>query len=189
LTTASKEAVVVEATFRNAYAIALRAARARAVSAVASGAIAVADREDLEQEAVVACFRALPRFDPSRASLRTFIERVVATRLATVIRRTRRNSPSVPVDTLSQLPVIGDDGQREVRMSIDGVLESLHEEDRELVGLLLEVSPAEASRELGIPRSTVHDRILQLRQRFAQAGLDIRARRPGRGAGTTGGAR
>jgi len=70
---------VVEATFRNAYAIALRAARARAVSAVASGAIAVADREDLEQEAVVACFRALPRFDPSRASLRTFIERVVAT--------------------------------------------------------------------------------------------------------------
>lgn len=180
---------MVEATFRNAYAIALRAARARAVSAVASGAIAVADREDLEQEAVVACFRALPRFDPSRASLRTFIERVVATRLATVIRRTRRNSPSVPVDTLSQLPVIGDDGQREVRMSIDGVLESLHEEDRELVGLLLEVSPAEASRELGIPRSTVHDRILQLRQRFAQAGLDIRARRPGRGAGTTGGAR
>lgn len=179
---------MVDSTFRKAYAIALRAARARAVSAVASGAIAVADREDLEQEAVVACFRALPRFDPGRASLRTFIERVVATRLASVIRRTRRHSPLVPVDALSRFAVIGDDGRREVRMSIDGVLESLRDEDRELAGLLLEVSPAEASRELGIPRSTIHDRIQLLRQRFTQAGLDIRVRRPARGVRPAGGA-
>lgn len=179
---------MVDSTFRKAYAIALRAARARAFSAVASGAIPVADREDLEQEGVVACFRALPRFDPRRASLRTFIERVVATRLASVIRRTRRNSPLVAVDALFRFPVIGEDGRREVRLSIDGVLASLREDDRELVGLLLEVSPAEASRELGIPRSTIHDRIQLLRHRFTQAGLDIRVRRPARGAHPAGGA-
>ncbi len=180
---------MVEATFLEAYPIALRAAQVRATAAVVAGAIPVTDREDFEQEGVVACLHALPRFDPSRASLRTFIERVVAARLASVIRRTRRSPELVPVDALCRFPVIGDDGRREVRMSIDGVLESLHEEDRELVGLLLEVSPAEASRELGIPRSTIHDRIQLLRQRFTQAGLDIRVRRPARGARGTGGAR
>jgi len=179
---------VVEATFRKAYTIALRAAKVRATAAVVSGVIPVSDREDFEQEGVTACLRALPQFDPGRASLRTFIERVVAARLASIVRRTRRNPELVPVDTLSQLPVIGDDGRREVRMSIDGVLESLHDEDRELVGLLLEVSPAEASRELGIPRSTIHDRIQLLRQRFTQAGLEIRVRRPARGVRPAGGA-
>ncbi len=180
---------MADSNFRQAYRIALRAAQVRAVSAVVSGAIPVADQEDFEQEGVVACFRALPHFDPNRASLRTFIERVVATRLASVIRRTRRRPPSVPVSRLSGFPVAGDADRREVRMSIDCVLATLGDEDRDLVRLLLEVSPAEAGRQLGIPRSTIHDRILRLRQRFTQAGLDIYARRPARGAQATGGGR
>ena len=43
--------------------------------------------------------------------------------------------------------------------------------DRELIVLLLEHSPAEAGRMLGIPRSTVHDKILRLRRRFVEAGF------------------
>ena len=179
---------MVEATFLEAYPIALRAAQVRAMAAVVAGAIPATDREDFEREGVVACLHALPRFDHTRASLRTFVERVVAARLASVLRRTRRSPELVPVDAPCRFPVIGDDGQREVRMSIDGVLESLGAEDRELVGLLLEVSPAEASRELGIPRSTIHDRIQQLRRRFTQAGLDIHVRRPARGVRPAGGA-
>jgi hypothetical protein len=43
--------------------------------------------------------------------------------------------------------------------------------DRQLILLLLEHSPAEAGRMLGIPRSTVHDKILRLRRRFVDAGF------------------
>jgi len=44
------------------------------------------DYEDLEQEALMAVRRALQCFDPSRASLRTFVECVVAARLASLMR-------------------------------------------------------------------------------------------------------
>ena len=167
---------MVDSTFRKAYAIALRAAKVRATAAVVSGVIPVSDREDFEQEGVTACLRALPQFDPGRASLRTFIERVVAARLASIVRRTRRNPELVPVDALGGFPVEGEAARRELRMDIDRVLASLRADDRELVRLLLDVSPAEASRQLGIPRSTLHDRILRLRQRFVQAGLDFKGR-------------
>ena len=81
---------MLEATFRQAYPMALRAARARATAAVLSGAAHLADRDDLQQEGLTALWRALPQFDPTRASLRTFMERVVASRLASVIRTARR---------------------------------------------------------------------------------------------------
>ena len=58
---------MVEATFEMAYPMAVRAAKVRAKAAVLSGAILVADREDLEQEGLTACWRALPQFDPAPA--------------------------------------------------------------------------------------------------------------------------
>ena len=61
---------------------ALRATQVRAAAAVASGAVSTSDREDIEQEGLIACWRALPHFDPDRASLRTFVEHVVASHLA-----------------------------------------------------------------------------------------------------------
>jgi len=163
---------VVNAIFLEAYPIALRAAKVRAMAAVSSGIIPVSDREDFEQEGVVACLRALPRFDPARASLRTFIEKIVAARLASLVRQARRSPELVPVEMLCWLPVESKTVGRELRMSIDRVVATLRTDDRELVQLLCELSPAEASRRLGIPSSTLHDRILRLRRRFARAGLD-----------------
>lgn len=163
---------MVNATFLDAYPIALRAAKTQAMAAVSSGIIPASDREDFEQEGVVACLRALPRFDPARASLRTFIERVVAARLASLVRQARRRPETVPVDMLCWLPVECKAARRELRMSIDRVVANLRTDDRELVQLLCDISPAEASRRLGIPSSTLHDRILRLRRRFTRAGLD-----------------
>ena len=162
---------MLETTFQQAYPLALRAAQVRATAAVLSGAAQSADREDLQQEGLAACWRALPHFDPARASLRTFVERVVATRLASKLRSARRAPAHVPIKAAGPQLVHAGAGQLELRADIRRLLLSLHPYDRHLVLLLLEHSPAEASRVLGVPRSTLHDRILRLRRRFIAAGL------------------
>ena len=96
---------MVEATFEQAYPIAARAAKVRATAAVVSGAIPVADREDFEQEGLTACWRALPQFDPARASLRTFIERVIASRIASLVRTARRSPAHVSLNAAGPQPV------------------------------------------------------------------------------------
>ena len=105
---------MVEATFEQAYPIAARAARVRATAAVVSGAIPVADREDFEQEGLTACWRALPQFDPARASLRTFIERVIASRIASLVRAARRSPSHVPLNAAGPRPVDSGAGRTRV---------------------------------------------------------------------------
>ena len=161
---------MVEATFEQAYPIAARAAKVRATAAVVSGAIPVADREDLQQEGLTACWRALPQFDPSRACLRTFIERVVAARLASVSRIARRVPPHDSLTAARPLLVDSEASGIELRADVRQIVSSLQSRDRQLILLLLDHSPAEAGRILGLPRSTVHDRILRLRRRFVAAG-------------------
>lgn len=161
---------MVEATFEQAYPLALRAAQVRATAAVLSGAARNADRDDLQQEGLNACWRALPHFDPTRASLRTFIERVVAARLASVVRSARRVPVHVPLNEAGPQPVDSESAELELRADLWQIVSSLHSGDRGLILILLDHSPAEASRILGVPRSTVHDRIVRLRRRFAAAG-------------------
>jgi DNA-directed RNA polymerase specialized sigma24 family protein len=76
---------VREALFEQAYPLARRAVQVRA----ASGAMRAGDREDFEQEALLGLWIALRRYDPSRASLRTFVERVTDNRFASLMRRRR----------------------------------------------------------------------------------------------------
>src|SRR5579885_3845737 len=68
---------------------AMRAVQVRGAPAVASGRVTPADREDLEQEALLGLWMALRHYDASRASLRTFLERVADKRFATLMRRRR----------------------------------------------------------------------------------------------------
>jgi RNA polymerase sigma factor (sigma-70 family) len=161
---------MVEATFEQAYPIAARAAKVRATAAVVSGAISVADREDFEQEGLTACWLALPKFDPARASLRTFVERVVASRLASLVRAARRAPVHVPLKVAGPRPVESGSELQELYADIDRISLAFCCHDRQLIFLLLEHSPAEAGRMLGLPRSTVHDRILRLRHRFVAIG-------------------
>ncbi len=161
---------MLEATFEQAYPIAVRAAQVRATAAVRSGAAQPADREDLQQEGLTACWLALPHFDSSRACLRTFIERVVAARLASVSRNARRVPPHDSLKAARPLLVDPEAAGIELRADVRHIVSSLQSRDRQLIFLLLDHSPAEAGRMLGLPRSTVHDRILRLRRRFVAAG-------------------
>jgi RNA polymerase sigma factor (sigma-70 family) len=162
---------MVRATFEQAYPIASRAARVRATAAVVSGAILVADREDFEQEGLTACWRALPQFDPARASLRTFIERVIASRIASLVRAARRSPAHVPLNAAGSRPVDSGADVQELYADVERLTSLCGWHDQQLMLLLLEHSPAEAGRMLGISRSTVHGKILRLRRRFVAAGL------------------
>jgi RNA polymerase sigma factor (sigma-70 family) len=162
---------MVEATFEQAYPIAARAARVRATAAVVSGAIPVADREDFEQEGLTACWRALPQFDPARASLRTFIERVIASRMASLVRAARRSPERVSLTAAGPRPVDSGVDVQQFYTDVERTIAAFECHDRQLILLLLEHSPADAGRMLGLPRSTVHDRILRLRRRFIAAGF------------------
>ena len=162
---------MVEATFEHAYPIAARAAKVRATAAVVSGAILVADREDIEQEGLTACWLALPQFDPARASLRTFIERVIASRIASLVRAARRSPARVSLTAAGPRPVDSEAEVQELYADVERLSSAFECHDRQLILLLLEHSPAETGRMLGLPRSTVHDRILRLRRRFVAAGF------------------
>jgi RNA polymerase sigma factor (sigma-70 family) len=161
---------MLEATFQQAYPLALRAAQSRATAAVRSGSANGADRDDLQQEGLTASWRALPQFDPSRASLRTFIERVVGSRLASFARSARQLPPHVPIEAARMQPVAPDSGQLDFNADLRRIASTLQSADRQLIFVLLEYSPAEASRLLGISRSTLYTRIARLRPHFAAAG-------------------
>jgi RNA polymerase sigma factor (sigma-70 family) len=134
-----------------------------------------ADREDLEQEAFLAVWRALPQYDPLRASLRTFVERVVATRIASLMRARRRQPKLEPLEDhqpvgLDGIPFL------EFKTDFQRVSTSLVERDRRLANFLVDHSPTEASRALGISRSTVYEAIRRIRVVFEDAGFGPNAR-------------
>ena len=157
-----------DAGFDHALPLALRAVQVRAAAAVATGRATAADRKDLEQEALLGLWIALRRYDPSRASLRTFLERVADKRFATLIRR----RGSLEVERLDGHRVATPDGIPAVLLHVDfeRVLAQLTEADRTLARLLIDHGPTEISRMLGIARSTVYARIARLRRAFREAG-------------------
>ena len=149
--------------------LALRAVQVRAAAAVATGRATAADRKELEQEALLGLWMALRRYDASRASLRTFLERVADKRFATLMRRRRG---SLTVERLDGHRLASPDGIPAVQFHVDfeRVLAPLGDPDRKLALLLIDHGPTEISRMLGIARSTVYARMARLRRAFREAG-------------------
>jgi RNA polymerase sigma-70 factor (ECF subfamily) len=168
-----------EPVLEQALSLAMRAVQVRGAAAVASGRATVADREDLEQEALLGLWMALRHYDASRASLRTFLERVADKRFASLLRR--RLKPVV-IERLDGHRFATADGIPAVQFQVDfeRVLAPLGDPDRVLALLLVDHGPTEISRMLGIARSTVYARIARLRRAFREAGY---------GPAATGGAR
>ncbi len=160
-----------ETNLEQVLSMALRAVQVRAAAAVATGRATAADREDLEQDALVDLCAALRHYDPARASLRTFLERVADKRFASLLRR--RRSP-VLIERFDGHQFATADGIPAVQFHVDfeRVLAPLGDPDRKLALLLVDHGPTEISRMLGIARSTVYARIERLRCAFREAGYD-----------------
>lgn len=156
-----------ELLFLEAYPLARRAAQVRA----AAFALCVdQDREDLEQQALASVWAAINRFDKSRASLRTFVERVVASSMSSISRRMRAQKRAKPPDCElpSTLQLII---RVELRVDLQRLIERLRSVDQKVARLIPECRPAEIARRLNISRAAVYRCIRRIRTTFKEGGF------------------
>jgi RNA polymerase sigma factor (sigma-70 family) len=129
------------------------------------------DREDLVQEGLISVWTALDRFDISRASLRTFVERVVSNKIGSVLRRARTGKRTQPATYRSLV-----ESQRyfvsiELHLDLVRVLKTLGHQEQNVARLLEDHRPAEIARELRISRPAVYRCMDRIREAFAEAGF------------------
>lgn len=163
-----------EAHFESIYLRVLRAAQIRSRAAVATGAIPLADREDAIQDALFACWRALASFDPTRASLQTYLERVISSRLTSFIRANKHFHFLCPLDLAADHRADPFSERLGLRSDIQRLLRTCSNSEQRLAMLLMESTPTEASERLGIARSTIYERIRKLRPKCIAAGVHPR---------------
>lgn len=150
-----------------------------------------ADREDLEQDLWADLLDHLPRYDPARASLPTFIARVVECKAASMLRhhfaemRTPerveaslnepvRNSDGQVVERHETTPEVAQDAGHllDLQRDVANVMSTLSDELRAVALALAEGTPNRAATEVGLSRRAVPKAIEQLREIFRDAELD-----------------
>ena len=154
--------------------------------------------EDLLQEVLLHWYRVRGSHDPQgKASIRTYMARVVRNKLIDLIRE--RGSDKQIVNVLAvptefahegepgqdtgeaaiDLPELGDarehrDAEQSLHLDLARALAHLTSRQQELCRLLLEydLTMAEASQRLGVPRGTLYEELKHIRARFAALGLE-----------------
>jgi len=156
--------------------------------------------EDVQQDLWMAVVRARGQFDPAKASLNTFIDRVVNSAVAMLVRtRERRDQLQGPIGTESldvatirngHQPQLKADSvtasdlsrrvgsqprdesqQREICEAIACALAAMPKAQRRLCHRLMAGSVNSVSRQLGISRRQIRNRIAENRPYFEQFGL------------------
>ncbi|WP_159396904.1 RNA polymerase sigma factor [Sorangium cellulosum] len=124
------------------------------------------DVEDVAQEVLAGAYRALPRFDPSRGSVRSWLMGIATHQASNHFRRAHRRRERLrPFDELAALPDgTPDSEQRAIARDRRGVLDKLLEEmpfERRAVFVAHEIEEldmAEIAEQLSIPLSTAWSR-------------------------------
>ncbi len=146
------------------------------------------DYQDLMQEMTLDLLVRLPKFDPTRAGLDTFVSRIVNRKVADLIRHRRMemrdyrreagslDGPDADAEDLDLLvgsQILSTSECMDLRLDLSLAVADLSPELQRLVEVLLTHSITEAARELGVPRSTLYGRgIARLRKALADKGLD-----------------
>jgi RNA polymerase sigma factor (sigma-70 family) len=153
------------------------------------------DREDIEQEMAIHLLSMLPKHNPERSSLPTYVNRVVDSWCRMLVRERRAacrdytqqersldergGDDHTLADQIGEVDAITLAGSRrlgsieaeELRLAVEATTERLPRHLRELCQMLLTQSVAEVCAATGIPRTTITYRLKQLRRAFEKAGL------------------
>ncbi|MBF0180606.1 MAG: sigma-70 family RNA polymerase sigma factor [Magnetococcales bacterium] len=138
--------------------------------------------EDLEQEMVIDVLHRLPHFDPSRASLPTFLNRIVGHCAATLIARQKTKSLGDKAEMLSlddlesgieQVMTVIPLGMDHIDLSVDvnRLLVRLPNEHRRICHHIMFWDQPFRSCRLGMSRTTFYRRLDEIRAFFSKAGL------------------
>jgi RNA polymerase sigma factor (sigma-70 family) len=157
--------------FDEAYPLIRRVASARATAVARTWGLSQDERDDLEQDATLDLWRKLGMFDPSRSSLKTFIERVVANQMTSAIRRMRALKRQAQPDECARMQVDCEADSVNLRIDVLRVLNGLRPDEQYICRMLADHSAIDVSRRAGISRATIYRMIGHLRIVFTEAGL------------------
>lgn len=158
------------------------------------------DVDDIKQDLIVDLLERLPKFDPAKASLNTFIARVVERKICNLLRarwaevRNRRrevcslndNISTGEAEMVQRYTTISQDEydlstgkyglpaeEREhLRLDLAALLAELPPELRRAAELLQMFPVAQVARQMGVPHATFYDQHLtRLREAFAAKGM------------------
>lgn len=180
-------------------AYAERLIRRKARQLVGKYGFTISDIKDIEQKLALALLQQLPNYDPTRASRRTFINRIINFEIATIIegrkakkRDYRLNAGSLNEDyknddgaITSRLELVDAEAcyrrlgwtcgpseeQRDLKIDLDWLIVNLPPEIRELCMRLQYQTVLEISQATGVPRSTLYDRMKRVGILFKDKGL------------------
>lgn len=131
-----------------------------------------ADAADLVQETLIAAWREAGRFE-GRASLKTWLTRILFKRIAMHRRRSRirRTAPLTEAESLKDSTHAGSFQQAaDARLDIETLLSGLSQEHREVLVLreIEQLGYQEIAALLEVPRGTVESRLFRARQMLRQ---------------------
>jgi DNA-directed RNA polymerase specialized sigma24 family protein len=158
--------------FNDVYPTIRHVAGIRAAAVAKACGLSRDEMADLEQDAALLVWRKLNVFDSRRSSLRTFVERMVANRMVSSIRRVRAEKRrALPAEwTPAFVPCEADSVN--LRVDVLRVLSALSPAQRDVCRMLSEHSPTEVSRRAGVCRAAIYRMIGDLRIVFIDAGLE-----------------
>lgn len=134
----------------------------------------VLSREDVIQDSLLTLWAFIPRYDSTRASPRTFIERIVANRVVSLVREVRavRRGSGKTCSLAAARGLSSPLGHcPDLRIGVMQVLAGVGAFDRAVPLSLAHYSIAETSERLSVPRGRVNRSIGRLRLAFAAAGF------------------
>ena len=163
------------------------------------------DQEDLEQNLVLAVLEKAEAYDPSRASVRTFVQSVVKGAILHELRRRRRASERELVsasinddvfdgeemvsahETMDRAEHLGRMGKdipdpfqlSDVRSDVSAIMGQLTAEQRSLASALSESDTRTAAKQTGISRRAMYRQIGAIRNIMSDAGLRVYASKSG----------
>jgi RNA polymerase sigma factor (sigma-70 family) len=140
------------------------------------------DAEDLRQELAAELVRAASRFDPTRSSPHTFVNRVLDMHCRYLVRQLHSTRVSMRAATASLSPEtesvatnargdVTEQGLAEVAMDLQVALDALPRKLRVICEELKHYPPTEVARRLRLHRGTLYRAITRIRAHLAASGV------------------
>ena len=155
------------------------------------------DIDDITQELWLDIIRRLPRFRPDRAQRNTYVSRLIDHQLATILRHRRTamrdcrrcsslNEPVKFGQTTERADLIDQnvharrtgsncqtDEDTDLASDIRAIMAKMPPQMQELCQRLITDSQSAIARDIGVPRTTLQEKIEKIRRRFENGGLRI----------------